>query len=325
MHIRYWFGGLVMIASLALSPLSFAENYPSHPVRIIVQFPPGGVPDFCGRLVAEQLTKELGQSFIVENRPGAGGNLATDSVAKSNPDGYTLLLSASAPFVISPAIYAKLPFDPIADFKPISLIASFDFVMMAAPAFPPNTVADVVKLAKANPGKYSFASSGYGSEHHLSGELFSHAAGIRLIHVPYKGFGPATVDAMANRVELMFGAVPAAMPFIKGGKLRPIATTGTKRDSNLPNVPTFAESGYPEVKVISWVGLLAPAATPKPIYDELVAATGKLFQSQEFIERLNSFGLTSAPIGPEPMAQRILQDQKFWAKVVENSAIRKVD
>ena len=317
-----WFAALALLLGLAQPVL--AQSYPTRTVRILVQFPPGGVPDLSARLMAEQLSKAFGQSFIVENRPGTGGNLATEVVAKSVPDGYTLLLSASAPLAISPAIYQKLPFDPVNNFKPISLIASFDFVMMAAPAFPPTTVAEIVKLAKANPGKYNFASSGFGSEHHLSGELFNHAAGIQLIHVPYKGFGPATVDTMANHVELMFGAVPAAMPFIKGGKLRPIATTGTTRDSSLPDVPTFAEAGYPQVKVISWVGLLAPAGTSKPVYDKLVAESTKIIQSPEFVSRLKSLGLATMPVGPKPMAERIAADQKFWAKVVKDSAIKQV-
>jgi tripartite-type tricarboxylate transporter receptor subunit TctC len=318
-----WFDALALLLGLTQSVL--AQGYPTHPVRILVQFPPGGVPDLSARLIAEQLSKAFGQSFIVENRPGNGGNLATDVVARSVPDGYTLLLSASAPLAISPAVYQKLPFDPINDFKPISLIASYDFVMMAAPVFSPTKVVEIVNLAKANPGKYNFASSGFGSEHHLSGELFNHAAGIHLIHVPYKGFGPATVDTMANQVELMFGAVPAAMPFIEGGKLRPIATTGTTRDSSLPDVPTFAEAGYPQVKVISWVGLLAPAGTPKPVYDKLVAESTKVIQSPEFVSRLKSFGLATMPVGPKPMAERIAADQKFWANVVKDSAIKQVN
>ncbi len=323
--MRCWRCWGVLALFLVLGHPIHAETYPSRPVRIIVQFPPGGVPDLCGRLMAEHLTKAFNQSFIVENRPGTGGNLATDFVARATPDGYTLLLSASSPLAISPAIYKQLPFDPVRDLKPISLIAAFNFVMMTAPGFPPKNLSEIVELAKANPGKYNFASSGYGSEHHLSGELFSHAAGIRLIHVPYKGFGPATVDTMADHVQMMFGSVPAAMPFIKAGKLRAIATTGPTRDANLPNVPTFAESGYPQVKVVSWVGLLAPAGTPKDVYDALVAATGKVAQSPEFVERLKGFGLATMPAGPTPMAERMVEDQKFWSKVVEDAGIKKID
>lgn len=310
---------------LGLTHPLLAQDYPTHPARIVVQFPPGGVPDFSARLMADHLGKALGQSFIVENRPGTGGNLATDAVAKSAPDGYTLLLSASAPLAISPAVYKKLPFNVEKDFKPISLIATFDFVMMAAPAFPPKTVAEIVQLAKANPGKYNFASSGFGSEHHLSGELFNHAAGIHLTHVPYKGFGPATVDTIANQVQLMFGGTPATMPFIKGGKLRAVARTGAARDKDLPDVPTFAESGYPQVKVTSWVGLLVPAGTPQSVYDKLVAASGKIIQSPEFVFRLQSFGVSTTPVGPKPMAERILADQEFWARVVRDSAIKQVE
>ncbi len=323
MGIRRWLGGLAMV--LAVTQPLFAQSYPTRPVRIIVQFPPGGVPDFCGRLMAEHLAKAFNGSFVVENRPGTGGNLATDLVAKAPPDGYTLLLSASSPLAISPAIYKQLPFNPVGDFKPISMIASFNFVMMGAPAFAPKTISEIVDVVRANPGKYNFASSGFGSEHHLSGELFSHAAGIKLVHVPYKGFGPATIDTMANQVELMFGSVPASMALIRAGKLRPIATTGTSRDGNLPEVPTFAEAGYPQVKVVSWVGLLAPAGTPKSVYDELVAVSSKVLQSPEFIERVKAFGLTPSPVGPSPMAERISEDLKFWSKVVADSRITKVD
>ncbi|MCC6194622.1 MAG: tripartite tricarboxylate transporter substrate binding protein [Burkholderiales bacterium] len=316
--------GALALLSMFAQPL-FAQSYPTHPVKILVQFPPGGVPDLCGRLMAEYLTKELQQPFIVENRPGAGGNLATDLAAKSTPDGYTLLLSASSPLAISPAIFNHLPFDATRDFKPISLIASFNFVMMASPAFPQKSIAEIVEFAKARPGKLNFASSGYGSEHHLSGELFNHAAGINLVHVPYKGFGPATLDTMANNIELMFGSVPASLPFIKGGKLRAIATTGPVRDGNLPDVPTFTEAGYPQIKVVSWVGFVAPAGIPDAVYDMLVKASTKVLQSPEFVQRLKNVGLIPMPVGPKPMAERISEDQAFWTKVVHDSNIKKAD
>jgi tripartite-type tricarboxylate transporter receptor subunit TctC len=314
----------LIVSAGATQPL-LAQDYPTHPVRILVQFPPGGVPDLSARLIADQLSRAFGKPFVAENRPGTGGNIATEAVARSEPDGHTLLLAASAPLAINPALYKKLPFDVTKDLKPISLIASFDFVMLAAPGFPPKSVADVVALAKQNPGKYNFASSGFGSEHHLSGELFSRAAGIQLTHVPYKGFGPATADVMASHVELMFGAVPAAMPFIKGGKLRPLATTGTTRDPSLPDVPTFAELGYPQVKVVSWVGLLAPARTPKPIFDRLVAETTKAIQSPEFKHRLETLGLGQMPLGPQAMAAQLDADQKFWAGVVKQTGLKQVE
>ncbi len=323
MTVWRWLGALALLMMFG-QPL-FAQTYPTRAVKIIVQFPPGGVPDLCGRLMAEHLTKELQQPFIVENRPGAGGNIATDMAAKSTPDGYTLLLSASSPLAISPAIYNHLPYDAAKDFKPISLIASFNFVMMAAPAFPPKSIAEIVEYVKTRPGKVNIASSGYGSEHHLSGELFNHAARIHLTHVPYRGFGPATVDTMSNNIELMFGSVPAALPFIKGRKLRAIATTGPTRDSSLPDVPTFTEAGYPEVTVVSWVGFLAPAGIPEAVYDQLVKASTKALQSPELTKRLKGVGLEPMPVGPKPMAERIREDQKFWVKVVEDSKIKKID
>ena len=324
-HLRGLKFFFALIASVGIVQPLFAQDYPTRPVRILVQFSPGGIPDLAARVLADRLSQAFGKPFIVENRTGSSGNIATDFVARSDPDGYTLLFSSSAPLTMNPALFKKLPFDAGKDFAPVSLVGSFEFVLMAAPGFPPNSVSEVVALAKPNPNKFNIASSGYGSEHHLAGELFNIAAGIHLTHVPYKGFAPATVDVMANHVELMFGSVPASLPFIRSGKLKPLATSGTAREVTLPNVPTFAEAGYPDVKVISWVGLLAPARTPKSVLERLTAETVKVVQSSEFRQRLETVGVGSMPVGPEALDDRIDTDQKFWARVVKEAGIKQVE
>lgn len=301
-----------------------AQDYPVRPVKLLVQFPPGGAPDAVARILSEKLTQALGKPFFVENRPGAGGNTATEMMAKSDPDGHTLLIAASASLTINPNLYVRLPFE-LRDLAPITLVGSFDFVMLASPGFSPNSVREVIDLSKANPRKFNIASSGFGSEHHLSGELFNLLTGVRLTHVPYKGFGPATIDVMANHIELMFGSIPAALPFIRGGKLKALAVTGTDRHADLPDVPTFAEIGFPDLKVTSWVGLLAPARTPQFVLDKLNAETVKIVQSQEVSQRLANMGLGLIPTGPKAFAERMNSDMRFWAGVIKQSGIEKVE
>ncbi len=303
---------------------AFAQDYPDRPVRILVQFPPGGVPDTTGRLLAEKLQQAFGKPFVVENRLGAGGNIASEMAAKAVPDGHTLLAASSASLTINPNLYSKMPYEP-GDLAPISLIGSFDFVMMAAPAFAPNSVREVVELAKAQPGKFNIASSGFGSEHHLAGELFKLLAGINLTHVPYKGFGPAAVDTIAGQVELMFGSVPAALQLIKAGKLKALAVTGSKRSPDLPDVPTFAEAGYPDLLVTSWTGLLASVRTPRPILDKINEETVKALQSQDSVQRIAKFGLGTMPLGSKAMAEQIAADTQFWARVIKQAGIKQVE
>lgn len=301
-----------------------AQQYPTRPVKILVQFPPGGVPDTTGRLLAEKFSQAFAQPFVVENRPGAGGNIATEMVAKSDPDGHTLLVAASASLAINSNLYRRLPFE-ISDLSPLSLVGSFDFVMLAAPNFGPNSVREVVELAKSQPGKLNVASSGFGSEHHLSGELFNLLAGVRTTHVPYKGFGPAATDAMAGHVELMFGSIPAALPLIRGGKLKALALTGAVRNPDLPDVPTFAEVGYPGLRVTSWTGLLAPARTPQPILDKLTAEMVKIIQSPEVSQRIAKIGLGPMSPGPKAFAEKLRADTEFWGLIIKQSNVKLVD
>ena len=301
-----------------------AQDYPVRPVKVVVQYPPGGVPDASGRLMAEKLSQHFGQPFVVENRTGSGGNLGTDIVARSAPDGYTLLLAASGSMTISPVLYKSLPFKMI-DLAPISLIGAFDFVLMSAPALKGKSLTEIVELAKKNPGKMNIASSGFGSEHHLLGELFKIAAGAPLTHIPYKGFGPGATDVMANHVELMFGSVPAASPLVQGDKLAALAVTGEKRSARLPGVPTFLELGYADIRMTSWVGLLAPAATLQPILDKLTAAVEAILKSEDMIQRIEKLGLSPMPVGPKALAHQIKSDTAFWGNILARSKIEQVD
>lgn len=324
MTMQYLNQFVVLLMLTCAVPLATAQEYPTRPVKLLVQYPPGGVPDATGRLLAEKLSLPFAQPFIVENRPGAGGNIATEMVAKSDPDGHTLLVAASASLTINPNLYKRLPFE-MSDLSPISLVGSFDFVMLAAPAFAPKSVREVVELAKTRPGKFNLASSGFGSEHHLSGELFQLLTGVRLTHVPYKGFGPAAIDVMANHVELMFGSVPAALPLIRDGKLKALAVTGVARSPDLPDIPTFAEVGYPDLKVTSWTGLLAAARTPQPIINKLVAETVNIIRSPETSQRIAKMGLGPMAAGSKAFAEQISADTNFWSRVIKQSGTVLVD
>ncbi len=324
MRGKVWMVAAGLVLGLGIQSLA-AQDYPNGPVRILVQFPPGGVPDLAGRTLAEGLSQGFGKPFVVQNLPGANGNIATETVVKSDPDGQTLLLATSGSIAMGPSIYAKLPFDPEKDLAPITLAASFDFVMLAAPDFPASSPQELVALAKAHPGKLTFASSGYGSEHHLSGELFNVLTGAGLVHIPYKGYGPATVDVMAKRVDVMFGAIPAALPLIRGGKLKAIAVTGTSRSPALPNVPTFEESGVKGLVVHSWVGLMAAARTPRQIIDKLNAAAIKALRDPEVSERFAAMSLNVLAQGPAEFATRLDQDTKIWAKVVKDAGIKQIN
>lgn len=318
--------GIVAAIALALgSGAAPAQDYPTGPVKILVQFPPGGVPDLVGRTLAEKFSQAFGKPFVVENRTGANGNIATEAVVKSEPDGRTLLLAASGSIAMGPNIYTKLPFDPQKDLAPITLATTYDFVMLAAPGFAANTPQELVALAKARPGKLSFASSGFGSEHHLSGELFNLITGAGLVHMPYKGFGPATVDVMGGQIEIMFGSIPAALPFIKSGKLKALAVTGTERSPQLPNVPTFVESGVKGLVVQSWVGLLAPAGTPQAIIDKLNAAAVRGLQQPEVVQRFAAMSMAVAAQGPKEFAAQLDSDTKSWAKIVKDTGIKRIE
>ncbi|MEO8741181.1 MAG: tripartite tricarboxylate transporter substrate binding protein [Casimicrobiaceae bacterium] len=301
---------------------AFAQAYPTHSIRLVVPFPAGGTTDILARAVAQKLSESLGQTVIVDNRPGAGGNIGSDIVAKSAPDGYTLLMGTVGTHAINPGLYTKMPYDHVKDFAPVVLVAGVPNVLVANPAFPVNSVAELIALAKSKPGTINFASSGNGTSIHLSGELFKTMAGVDMTHVPYKGSSPALADLMGGQVQIMFDNLPSALPQIKGGKLRAIAVTSLKRAPALPDVPTISESGLPGFEASSWFGVLAPAGTPAPIVAKINADVNKWLQSPEARDQLLAQGANAAGGTPEQFAQHIRAETEKWAKVVKASGAK---
>ncbi len=305
---------------LALAPLFFlvagaasAQDYPNRTVRVVVPFPPGGAPDLIGRTLANRLSERLGQPFVVENRTGAGGNIAAEAVAKSAPDGYTLLATSDGPLVINPSVYPSMPFDTLRDFAPISIAASAGLVLMACPSLPVSSLQDVLNLTKSR--KLTYASSGYGSSQHVAAELLKDSATIELTHVPYKGFGAAVGDAISCNVDLIFGAISTGIPHVRAGKLKPIAVTQPRRHPGLPDTPTFGEAGHPSVVMEAYMGLLAPAGTPRPIVDKLYIEVAAILLEKETSERLTGAGLDLVRSTPEQYALRIRADLVKYAKL----------
>jgi tripartite-type tricarboxylate transporter receptor subunit TctC len=317
--LRRW---ALAVAMACIVPLAFAQAYPNHTIRLIVPFPAGGTTDILARDVAKKLTDTMGQAVVVDNRPGAGGNIGADLVAKSPPDGYTLLMGTVGTHAINPSLYAKMPYDHIKDFVPVVLVAGVPNVLVVNPSVPINSVADLIKLAKAKPGSINFASSGSGTSIHLSGELFKTMAGVDMTHVPYKGSSPALTDLMGGQVQIMFDNLPSSLALIKAGKLRAVAVTSLKRAPALPDVPTIAESGLPGFEASSWFGVLAPAGTPAPIVAKLNAEVNKWLQSPEGKEQLLAQGAEVAGGSPEQFVAHIRAETDKWAKVVKASGAK---
>jgi tripartite-type tricarboxylate transporter receptor subunit TctC len=302
-----------IVLLLLLAGAAWAQDYPNRTVRVVVPFPPGGAPDLVGRTLANRLSERLGQPFVVENRTGAGGNIAAEAVAKSAPDGYTLLATSDGPLVINPSVYPTMPFDTLRDFAPISIAASAGLVLMACPSLPVSSVSDMIALAKKK--KLTYASSGYGSSQHVAAELLKDSATIDLTHVPYKGFGAAVGDAISCNVDLIFGAISTGIPHVRAGKLKPIAVTQPKRHAGLPDTPTFGEAGHPGVVIEAYMGLLAPAGTSRPIVDKLYTEVAAILLERETAERLTGAGLDLVRSTPEQYAGRIRADLVKYAKL----------
>jgi tripartite-type tricarboxylate transporter receptor subunit TctC len=314
-----WRARILGAALLGLMPfVAPAQDYPRKPVRMIIPYPPGGPTDILGRIVAQNLSERFGQQVVVENKPGASGMIGADLVAKSPPDGYTLLANASI-HVINPSLYKNPTYDAIKDFTPVSLIAEVPLVLVVAPELPVKSVKDLIALAKTKSGKLNFASSGNAAAPHLAGEAFKIATGVDMQHVPYKGSGPALTDLMGGQVQLMFDSLPSSISHIKSGKLRAIAVTTAKRASALPNVPTIAESGVPGFDISTWYGIWAPAGTPKEIVSKLSDEIAKIVKLPDVRERLA--GLGAEPVGnsPDEFAAYCRSELAKWAKIVKAS------
>ncbi len=312
------FGTAVLSCGLALAAAAAAQSYPTRPVRIVIPLSPGVTTDVPGRIIAQKLSETLGQQFFVENRAGAGGTIGTDYVAKSKPDGYTLLLTAS-PFVIAPHVYKNMPYDTLADFAPVIRIASGPYVLVVHPSLGVNSVKELIALAKKEPGKIDFASSGNGGAQHLVTELFMYMTGIKLNHVPYKGSGPAQQDLMSGIIKVSFVGTPIAIPHMKSGRLNALGVSTAKRSPEMPEVPTIAEAGVPGYEAIVWIGMLAPVGTPREIVAKLNGEIGKLVRTDEVKKLIGPTGMEPDPDTPAQFGAYLKDDYDKWGKVVRDS------
>jgi tripartite-type tricarboxylate transporter receptor subunit TctC len=291
---------IVATLGLALASGALAQGYPSRPISMVVGFAPGGGTDTVARIVAQKVGASMGQSVIVENKPGAGGNVATDQVARSAPDGYTILLGSVGSLAVAPHLVAKLPYDPLRDLAPITMAVEFANVLVVQPSVA-NTLAEFVKAAKDKPGTITYGSSGIGGAGHLAGELLRLVAGIDIVHVPYKGGGPAMQGMLGGQVSAIFATPVTAAPHVKAGKIRAVATTGATRSASMPDIPTIAESGYPGYEATNWYAYLAPAGTPKPVLDRLHRELVQALQAPDVREQLDKQGMEAKPGTPEEL------------------------
>jgi tripartite-type tricarboxylate transporter receptor subunit TctC len=312
-------GVALLFAAVFTVQIAQAQSWPNKPIRLVVPFSAGGNTDIVARLFAQELSKTLGQSVIVENKPGASGNIGADAVAKSAPDGYTLVMGTVGTHAINASLYKKMPYDAIKDFAPVTLLASVPNVLVVPPSLPVKSVKELVAYGKANPGKLSFASSGVGSSIHLSGEMFRTTTGIDMTHIAYKGSAPAVTDLIAAQVQLMFDNLPTSLQYVKTDKLRALAVTTAKRIEALPDVPTMIESGFPGFETGSWFGVFAPAATPKDIIARLNTELLKIAQTPEMQQKLLQSGAEPVGKGSEEFTAYVRSETTKWAKVVKDS------
>jgi len=313
---------LSTLAAVALPQAAQAQAYPNKPIRLVVPFTPGGVTDTSGRVIAEQLGKRLGQNVVVDNKPGASGNIGTQMVAAADPDGYTLLLAFDGTMVINPHVFAKVPFDTVKDFAPVGKIGDAVLILVAHPGFPGKKLQDVIAMSKTQTGGLSYGTSGTGGTPHIAGELLRQRTGANLVHVPYKGGGQAMTDVMGGSIPLVYTAVAGAVQHVKAGKLHAVAVSSTQRVASLPDVPTFIESGVADFEASSWVGLMAPAKTPKAVIDKLNAELNAVLADPAVRERLSGLGITPMPGAPEKFAAEIQRDLQRYGQVVKAANIK---
>jgi tripartite-type tricarboxylate transporter receptor subunit TctC len=323
MSRRTILGAASVLALAAFLPASVpAQDFPNKSIRLVVPFPPAGGTDVLSRAIAYAITNNTKWNIVVDNKPGAGGNIGLDALAKSPPDGYTIAMGQTANLAVNPALYSKMPFDPLKDFAPVALISSQPLILVVATTSPYKSLKDLVDAAKANPGKVNMASSGNGTIGHIGGEMFQRLAGIKLTHVPYKGAGPVVADLMGGNVDCFFGNSLAVGGLVTSGRLRPLAVTSPKRLANFPDVPTAAEQGYAGFEAATWSGLVAPAGTPKAIVDKLNAEANKALGGPEFLKKLAEDG--STPLGgtPQQFADFMKTEYAKWGAVVREAGIK---
>lgn len=313
---------ILLVALGTAAPVSAQDKWPSKPIKYIVPFPPGGTTDTLARVIAQKLSVSLGQQVLVDNKPGAGGNIGSDFVAKSPPDGYTILGGTISSHSINPSIYSKMPYDAVRDFIPITLIGTNANVLIVHPENPARNLAEFIAQSKAKPGTVNFASAGTGTSQHLSGELFKNMAGIDMVHVPYRGSAPAIQDVMGGQVTMMFDTMIVAGPQIKAGTVKALGVTSTRRVKGYENIPTLNEAGVPGYEVVSWQGIFAPAGTPKEIVQRLNAELVKILRMPDVRERFEGLGLDIVGNTSEEFAVFQKAEIAKWAKVVKGANIK---
>ena len=319
MHARL---RLLALTLLVAAPLCTAQQYPQRPLRLIITFPPGGSTDFVGRLVAQKISESLGQQVVADNRGGAGGIVGTMIAAQAAPDGYTLILGSSSGLVFNPLLNAKLPYDPFRDFEPISRTNINAQALVAHPGVAANNVKELIALAKARPGQLNVSSPGIGSSNHVGAEMFNHLAGVNIVHVAYKGSGPAAIDLMAGNIQLQMTSIPTVMPHVKAGKMKMLGVGSSKRSALLPDVPTIAESGVPGYDDTVWYGLFAPKGTPATIVSRLNSEALKALASPDLIQRFLSQGAEPSGSSPRELADFMRAEHVRWAKIIKAANIR---
>jgi len=313
----------VVLAGLAAAPAAFAQSgYPHKPIRMIVPYAAGGPTDVLARVMAQKLGESLGQSVIVDNKPGASGIPGTDAIARAAPDGYTIGLSTIGPLAVNPSLFSRVPYDTLKDFAPLMVLARSYSLLAVHPSVPASSVKELVALVKASPGKYSYASGGVGTTQHLSGELFSNVAGLKMLHVPYKGEGAAQTDLLGGQVHMMFTSTIVGYNQVKAGKLRAIGVTSAHRLPSMPEVPTIAESGYPNFEVTAWFGMVAPAGTPEPIVKRLNEGLQAVLKAPEVIRKLDELGAVPAGGPPSELTALLRSELPKWRDVIRAGNIR---
>jgi len=311
-----------LICSVGVACAALAQGWPEKPVRFVVGFTPGGPSDILARALGQKLAESWGQQVVIENRPGAGGNIAAELVARSAPDGATWLLGNNSILATNQSLYGKLGYDPVKDFAPVALVAIQPNILVVNPNLPVSSVKELIALAKAKPGALNYASSGSGAAAHLAGELFKAMTGVQMVHIPYKGAQPALTDVIAGQAQLMFATSASVIPYIKAGRLRALAVTTAKRSGTVPELPTLSEAGVPGFEAITWHGVVVPAATPARLVERLNADIVRVLHMRDLRERFESLGAELATGTPQDFAEYIAREIPKWAKVVKDSGAR---
>jgi tripartite-type tricarboxylate transporter receptor subunit TctC len=313
----FWAAVLLLAAGT-----SAAQSYPAKPIRIIVPFPPGGIADLFARVIGQKFSETWGQPGVVENRPGAGGNIGAEIVAKAPPDGYTLVTGSIGTHAVNVSLFSKMAYDPIRDFAPVALIMEAEGLLVLHPSVPVKSVKELIALAKARPGQIAYASAGHGTASHLAGELFKSMAKVDMVHVPYKGNVPALTDLIAGQTSLLFATMPTALPHVQSGRLKALAVASTARSPAAPQLPTIAEAALPGYSVTNWIGFFAPAGTPRDVVTKLNGEVVRVMQAPDIQKRLAAEGAKFSPWTPDQFAGFVKAEMTKWAKVVKEAGIR---